>query len=240
MIHVASAWQAPDDGEWFSLRIGPETPRSPTDAFVLGLARARARAIVTTGRILRDEPGLVHRDDTAEGVALAIWRRERLGLDEPPQLVVLSRGSDLDLAHPAFAASRAIWVTGHAAAEAATARARLSAVGRSDAQADALGLEVIGRDRPGLLDTIALLHARGLAPVLVEAGPNTASVLYEEEGRVDELLLSICHAPSLAKSVRGARQPGADALARAGLVECSRQSRAEPNGRWTFTRHRRV
>lgn len=227
MIHVAAGWQAPD-GALFSLRIGPAAPRSATDAFVLALARARARSILTTGRILRDEPELLVVDPSPEGALLASWRRERLGEDGPPRLGVLTRGRELDFDHPVFAGTNALVVTGRAAA------------GSLSERASARGVEVIGRETPGLLDAIALLHARGLAPVLVEAGPSTASVLYEAAGRVDELLLSICHAPSLPARAQGARLPDADARARAGLCEVSRVERDEPSGRWTFTRHRRA
>ena len=101
VVHVTSAWSAPD-GRLFSLRIGPDTPHSATDSFALELARARADAIVTTGQILRDEPGLTNALRDPE---LGAWRRERLGKLEPPLTLVLSRGADLDRSHPLFAAS---------------------------------------------------------------------------------------------------------------------------------------
>ena len=101
VVHVTSAWSDPD-GRLFALRIGPDTPRSATDFFALEVARARADAIVTTGQILRDEPGLTNALRDPELVA---WRRERLGKPGPPLTLVLSRGADLDRSHPLFATS---------------------------------------------------------------------------------------------------------------------------------------
>ena len=48
------------DRAWVAIAIGPAAPSSATDRFVLGFARARSDAIVTTGAILRAEPDLVH------------------------------------------------------------------------------------------------------------------------------------------------------------------------------------
>jgi len=100
VLHAMSVWRDPE-GRLFILRVGPETPPSATDAFVLGLTRARVDAIVTTGQILRDEPGLT----TELGdPGLVAWRRERLGKSESPLVVVLTRDESLDRSHPLFAA----------------------------------------------------------------------------------------------------------------------------------------
>lgn len=104
VVHVTSAWSDPD-GRLFTLRIGSLTPRSATDFFALELARARADAIVTTGQILRDEPGLT--SDLTDPELLA-WRRERLEKSVPPLSLVLSRDTGLDRSHPLFAASEAV------------------------------------------------------------------------------------------------------------------------------------
>lgn len=227
VLHVAAAWQSPD-GVLFNMRIGPSTPHSPTDGFALALARARARSIVTTGRILRDEPQFALADDSPGHRDLAAWRRERLGIEEAPLLVVLSRGRALDLAHPAFTRNRAVVMTGVEAAEALSTRARAHPV------------EVIPRESPGLLDALDVLRARQGTPILVEAGPSTNAVLYDAPGRVEERLLSICHVDVLPDPVRGARLPDAEAVERIGLALVSRVERDEPSGRWTFLRHWRV
>ena len=101
VLHTMSAWRNPE-GRLFVLRIGPETPRSATDAFALGLTRARVDAIVTTGQILRDEPALT---SDLRDPRLVAWRRERLGKLQPPLIVVLSRGPGLDRSHPLFGAA---------------------------------------------------------------------------------------------------------------------------------------
>ena len=101
VLHAMSAWRSPE-GRLFILRVGPETPRSATDAFALGLTRARVDAIVTTGQILRDEPALT---SDLRDPRLVAWRRERLGKARPPLVVVLSRGQGLDRSHPLFGAA---------------------------------------------------------------------------------------------------------------------------------------
>ena len=102
-LHVAAIHAASER----VLAIGPAAPPSETDRFVLGLARARADVIVTTGSILRAEPELVHRfaETPQADAAFAAWRRSVLGRADPPRLLVLSASGDLPKAHPAFAAS---------------------------------------------------------------------------------------------------------------------------------------
>ena len=73
VLHVASAWRD-ETGRLFALRIGPDTPSSATDGFALALARARCDAILSTGKILRDEPGLRHRPDPVDPQGLTAWR----------------------------------------------------------------------------------------------------------------------------------------------------------------------
>ncbi len=224
VVHVAAVWESPA-GAFHNMRIVADTPESPTDAWVLALARARADAIVTTGKILREEPSLRFELAAGPDASLSDWRGERLGRATPPWVVVLTGGGELDPAHPALRGERVLVLTGRErAAEVAARLADLSA-------------EVIGRERPGLLDALALLRGeRGLATAVVEAGPSTASVLYEAPGRVDELLLSVCRAPELAGGVRGDPFPSRAMLERAGLGRVSRRDRDEPSGPWSFER----
>jgi riboflavin biosynthesis pyrimidine reductase len=224
VLHVASAWRAPG-GELCVLRAGPAAPRSATDAFALSLARARADAIVTTGKILREEPGLSH----ALPEALAAWRREVLGKAAPPRSVVLTSGRQLPLGHPLLRGPvRALVFTSRAAA------ADLAAAPRSS------GLEVVGVARPGLRELLAwLARERGCTSAAVEAGPTTALALYEEPLAVDELMLSLFLEPELSEAARG---PRLLRLARleALLAPASPPAEArEQSGRWLFTRYRR-
>ncbi len=90
VFHVVALWQPPG-GERRVMHILPDTPRSATDAFVLSLARARAEAIITTGRILREEPHVRFEPFGPRAEALLTWRREVLGLTHRPRIIVLSR-----------------------------------------------------------------------------------------------------------------------------------------------------
>lgn len=111
VVHVAAIGASPRA----ALAVGPDTPRSAADRFVLGFARARADVIVTTGAILRAEPQLVHRtsEDPSEAAAWAGWRAEVLGRAEAPALLVLSASGAIDPAHPALqaAARTIVWTT---------------------------------------------------------------------------------------------------------------------------------
>ena len=57
VIHPTAQWRAPDD-RYVTLRLNADTPTSRHDRFALNLSRARADALITTGKILREEPGL--------------------------------------------------------------------------------------------------------------------------------------------------------------------------------------
>ena len=222
VLHVTAVWQERAD-RLVTLRIGPDSPASETDFFSLELARARSDAIVTTGRILREEPEVAH----LLSPGLAAWRRARRGLHEPPVSVVLTGRDDLDLEHPLLAsAARAIVVAPTAAAGALAARA-------GDAHPQ---LELAARDAPGLRDTIDFLQQdRGLASVCIEAGPSTSLGLYDSPLRVDELMLSVFCGGALADGVAGGEFVSPSRLA-ADFEERHRSERRERSGPWVFRR----
>jgi riboflavin biosynthesis pyrimidine reductase len=240
VLHVASVW-CDGAGDYFALRIGAGTPRSATDVFSLALARARCDAIVTTGRILREEPGLRH----ALPVALAHWRRERLAKTHAPVSVVLTRRSDLDLAHPLVAPGRegeafdpglprqaTIVVTAPAAA--AALRARVAAAG--DRAGTRVPVEAVGLARPGLRELLTWLRdERGFASACVEAGPSTARDLYDEPLAVDELMLSQLHVPALPVGVCGGAFADLARIERRFALASEHES-DEESGRWSFRR----
>lgn len=95
VLHVAAVAEMPG-GRRPVLRVDADKPSSETDAFVLEAARARVDAILTTGEILRREPGLCH--DLSP--AARAWRRDILGLVTPPLTVVLTRRPDEIQSHP--------------------------------------------------------------------------------------------------------------------------------------------
>ena len=91
LLHVAVVWRSPGQG-LINIAMNDAKPASPTDDFVLGLARARADAIVTTGANLRLEPRLTHayHGDPRTAGALEAWRRDVLGKGDAPVSVVLT------------------------------------------------------------------------------------------------------------------------------------------------------
>lgn len=226
VVHVAATWRAPDM-MLRVIRIGPDSPHSDSDAFALRAARMRADALVTTGKILRDEPDVRHIESDD---ALCEWRRERVGRTTPPRTVVLTSGITLDLGHPLLrTAHEPMVVTGMAGAR-KLERAALANEPR---------VTVVGRSAPGIRDTLALLRERGCETILVEAGPTTTGALYDEPVMVDELLLSVYEAPSIANQLVG---PAFVSSARLETVFTRRSDPVqieEPSGRWSFSRWER-
>jgi riboflavin biosynthesis pyrimidine reductase len=229
VIHVAAVWRESAQS-FVTLAIGEESPASETDRFLLGVARARADAILTTGRILRREPAVTHALDAPAGwsEALEAWRRERLGKREPPLSVVLTSGRGLDLEHPLFrSGTRTLVYTSEGASRELAGRAA------------ALGVEVVGRPRPGPRDALDhLARVRGVATLSIEAGPSTSLALYKDPFAVDELMLSIYLEPTLPAAVRGpAFLSPARIAATLGSAPRGHASR-EASGRWLFRRYR--
>lgn len=212
------------------IAIGPTSPPSVFDRLALGLARARAGVILTTGAILRAEPDLVHRysEDPEEDRALADWRQRVLGRSESPRLLVLSGSGDFLRDAPALReADGWIWTTPSGAA-------------RLGAAPD--GFEIVVRENAGDAAVQAIRFAWEQAeskPVLVEAGPTTTRSLYAEEGSslVDELLLSRYEGKLEASAVGPAFIDEAT-LARVFDAPISSVVIEEASGPWRFERSR--
>jgi len=222
VLHSVATWQA-SNTTLRVIKIGSDSPRSENDYFALRAARMRADALVTTGAILREEPDVRH---TEADAGLLAWRRERAGLTEPPRSVVLTSGRGLDLNHPLLrSAYRPLIVTGKAAAR------NLSAANPD--------CEFNGRENPGIRDTLTLLRELGCRTVLVEAGPTTTRALYDEPVAIDELLLSIYHAPTLAPSLVGPSFVGLDRLRTVFDYHSEPVRIDEASGSWSFSRWRR-
>lgn len=211
-------------GRLFTIDIGKASPVSETDRFVLGLARARVDAIVTTGRILRDEPGVTHE---LGDPGLSRWREERLQRPTLPVSVVLTRRADLDFEHPFFGSERVIVVTPEA-------------VARDLARPAPVHVEVVGRRETGLRETLRWLReTRGFESISVEAGPSTSLALYDDPVQVDELMLSVYNAASLPDEARGGAfldVADIDRLFPVGGARRSECSRDEESGPWSFCR----
>ncbi len=198
LLHVAAV----EGARRRVIAIGPHSPPSAADRFVLGAARARSDALVTSGAVLRAEPRLVHRlaETAAEESGLQAWRLHRLGRSRPPQLIVLTREGEIPVHHPALqlAPGGFVWTS-------EAGRARLGGrVGALDVIAG-IPPRAGGRKGPGSglrsgRDAASVGEAGGLAEalehalsqpgvetVLVEAGPSLASSLYPDPERDPEL-----------------------------------------------------
>lgn len=237
VLHVAAVCEDAD-GRWWSWRLGRGAPHHEDDAWALGLARARADAIVTTGRILRDEPELEHRYSAVPEIAaaLAAWRCELLGKRQPPRSVVLTRSGALPPAHPLWrGALRPLIATG-ASGSATVVEAGIPA-----------GLRRL--PEPGLGPLLAsLLERDGLETVLVEAGPaTTRGALYGEGppeagasgglvARVDELQLTRVQQLELPPAVRGGLFATPAAVARRLPIRLAGPPRRRGAQRWSFER----
>lgn len=221
--HITAVWEE-QPGVLRTIRINEHAPKSERDFFVLNASRARADAIITTGKILRDEPELTYvlaGPDEAVA-ALHKWRKEKWGLSEPPWILVLTSGRDLDLDHPVFHGwARPMIFTSDRGAARHLAHARIP---------------VVADEAPSIRRAIQHLHrARGCQSVSIEAGPNTSRELYDEPRVVDELLLSVFCGAELNHEAQGdafLKLNGVRAL----FDEESSGEHEEPSGPWRFSR----
>lgn len=226
VIHATAVWRRPGGG-LVTLNINGDTPPSPHDRFVLNLTRARADAILTTGKVLREEPSvtplLIGSDD--EVAPLLDWRRVVLGKEEHPRALVLTSGRSLDLDHPFFRSPiPAIVFTGHDAASAMMP----AALERS--------IEVVGHTAPSITAAVAFLQKTGSGTVAIEAGPSTSLQMYRPSMAVDELLLSEFLGPAIPRSVQGAPFLEPAAIEAAFPGRSGPYAVEEPSGPWQFRR----
>ena len=238
VIHVVAVWAGREEpgADLPVILIRADSPRSVRDRFALELARARADAILITGKIVREEPGLRY-DEAGAGtpwhVPLMRWRREVLAKPDPPLLVVLSSGRGLDPEHGVFRSwARPLILTSSAQESALRAKFAASEAGR--------GVEVLAHPEPSVEAVLELARGRGCATIVLEAGPTTLAPLYRGGGTrvVDELLLSSFHGP-LASSLRGPGLLSRQQL-EAGFERSSGRAFEESSGAWELTRWRRA
>lgn len=221
VVHVTAVARA-GDGRLHVLKINASSPQSESDFFVLNLCRARADAILTSAANLRDEPSLVSSLLGPAAPALALYRSQALGKHGPPVCALMTRGGDLPLDHP-------LWSDGTTKLVLTTPEAQLSVAARLGSRAEVVG--VSGLDARA---AVALLHARGLPLVSIEAGPSLNAALYRPPPQVDELLLSICEVALEDGALGGALVE--DAALFAGLSCVAECVRAERSGPWRFQR----
>ena len=222
ILHVASV-NPQADGSLRGLAIGAGAPGSEIDRFSLSVARARVDAIVTTGRILRREPDLCH--DLPED--LRAWRREVLGKESSPVVVVLSRSGALPLDHPVFDRQNVVVVV----PPSAEAETRAKFIGRRT--------EIVTIEDLTPRSLIESLRWRGLDSLCIEAGPSTSMDLYRSPGLVDELMLSIFEQRILPEDQIVGALPPPDFLRSHFGLQVAEYSQMQGEGLWRFRRYRR-
>jgi hypothetical protein len=224
--HVTACFLSSDDGqdELRTLAINQHTPKSPWDAFVLSLCRARAGAILTTGANLREEPELTHLPLVSEPAASALvaWRN-REGMGQPPLSVVLTSGRDLDWDHPLFGGETVIF-TGREGEE------------RLGEAAKERGVELVAVAEPAPRGVVRWLRESGRGPVSIEAGPSTSRELYRDPSLVDELVLSLFHGEEVPEPARGKALMLVTEMQKALPLASSPRWVDEASGRWSFRR----
>ncbi|HSN84712.1 MAG TPA: hypothetical protein VLS88_19175 [Polyangiales bacterium] len=190
--HSIAVWSSGEDAPLTTIRINEHNPKSDLDFLSLHIGRARADAIIITGKILRDEPSLSYdlHADPRWGDALVSWRERRWGLFEPPWVLILTASGDFDFKHPVFRswARPLIFTTDQ------TATRKLAAA----------PCPVISDEAPDIRKAIQHLQtARECECVSIEAGPSTVRSLYERPMCVKELLLSVYLGSCLDERARG-------------------------------------
>ena len=225
IVHVVSCARA-ESGSLRVLRVDQGSPESETDFLVLNLCRARADAVLTTARNLRREPGLSHRLAGPWAGALAELRRELLKKTAPLCCAILTRSGRLPEDHP-------VWGDG-------TQKLILTEPAQASALHQQFGqrAEVLAVPNLSARTACALLERRGATTISVEAGPTTASILYQVPSLVDELLLTTCEA-ALPPHLLGEALPD-DGQLLSGLTRVACTARTERGVPFRFERFRRV
>ena len=230
VVQVSSAWRD-TQGILRSLKIGAHAPRSETDAFALGLARARADVIVTTGQILRHEPHLQHRIGSEAGLDFSAWRRDRLGRTQPPLVAVLTSGRSIRWDHPVFSGPSPVLLFTH------EAQGRILSK-----EARSREVEVIGTEEPSLRALLQWLTARpAMRTVTLEVGPSSMASLSSDgflPDSIREWMLSVCLSPSISEIGLGDPWPDLSEARNGGLRLQSDHRSEEESGPWAFQRFR--
>lgn len=171
---------------------------SEADRFVLALLRACCDVIVVGSGTLLASPKGTWRVDRAypEAAETLLELRRRRGLPEQPLVAIVTAGGSFDPAHPVLERGALVLTTETAAPTLAAAVPEASEV-----------VAVNGGELVDLTAAVELLHGRGCATILSEAGPTIFTELVASR-LVDELYLTV--SPVLA---------GRGLTTRLGLVE---------------------
>src|SRR5438270_1221106 len=171
--------------------------RNEADRFVMGLLRAVAGAVLIGGGTLRDDPGHLWTADYIFPAGSSDFARLRraLGLDERPELVVVTGSGSIDPSERALDQGALVLTT-----EAGAARLR----GRLP---ERCRVQPLGDDFT-ILQALAAVRAEGHRRILSEGGPQILTQLVAT-GSLDELFVTL--SPVLAGR--------ADQIRRLGLLE---------------------
>jgi riboflavin biosynthesis pyrimidine reductase len=221
VTHVFSAVRLPlIKSPLHVIKIGERAPRSERDFFVLNFARAQCDAILTTAQVVRAEPKLSHTVQGPLAAELVQYRRRVLGKAREPLCAILTRSGRLPVDHPVFRDPLEVVVL-TLPQSVAKLKAELGSRAR-----------VVGLDALDAKLAVHWLRTQGTPGILVEAGPSTASVLYEAPSCVEQLRVSVCEAAIEPAAVGGELPP--DAKLFAGLSRCSSAEFHEVSGPWRF------
>ena len=165
------------------------------DRFVMGLLRACADVVLIGSGTMKASPGSLWTPERVYPPAAAAYAdlRRRLGVAPRPLLAILTSGS-IDVRHPALEAGALVLTTERGAAQ---------LDGRLPSASESIPLNGEGVVDPRA--AIALLHARGNALVLSEAGPRVTGSLLAAS-LLDELFLTL--SPVLAGRAPTNDRPG--------------------------------
>jgi len=225
-IHTAAIWDGPHGPR--VIAIGPHAPASQTDSFLLHLSRARADVILTTGKILRNEPTLAHDLGVAAGFADALldYRKRHVGKPKRARVVVLTSG-DIDFTHRALHGWAEPWVF-----VPATARREL------DERASMHGVKLVRFPVLDLESALSALADDGATTISIEAGISTTSSRYANGWGFDELVLSRYVEPSIDSRAIGSAFPERAELERIYGAPTAQFDVTEPSGAWSVERYR--
>ena len=218
VTHIASAF-TDADGVLRTIKINPSAPKSELDWLLLHLCRARADAVVITGKILRDEPTLTYRfEQPTWGDALSRWRVARWGLTKAPVLLVLTSGRNLRTNHPVFDSDvqPTVFTTDRAA------RRHLAAC----------SIPVVSDATVDVVKAIAHLKSRQCRHILIECGPTVSQELYDADA-IDEVWLSE-YLGDAHPDAQGGPLPKLDAF-----TMQSAAKHTDHSGPWRFSRRAR-
>ncbi|MET0388593.1 MAG: hypothetical protein ABW321_21660, partial [Polyangiales bacterium] len=209
-----------EPARWHVIRINAHAPKSETDFFVLNFWRASCDVTVTSAQVARAEPQLSHVVAGPLAQGLAAYRTHVLGKRAPAWCAMLTRGEGVSPEHRVFNEGvRMVLLTPPDRVAQLTQQMGTRA-------------EVVGLDALDVRRAVAYVRSQGARTIMVEAGPSTASALYEPPPLVDHLLISRCGAEVSPAAVGGAL-PTDDRLF-GGLTQLTSAPSDEQSGPWRF------